>query len=357
MWFLLAMSCTGKSNCTEEAKPSLVLSFVDSSGGEATPDSVEWYHNGAAMGEISLLSSEISIGSDVSGDFEVIIIAGEQMQSFNYTVEADECQVITVEAQIEILSALECDELEMPSVIVSGRDLSGAPLLLEEVLYSIDNGDSQQATCWNDCAEWIAGTEQSGDFEIVGFYTDPASGEELLERSSIQVEADECHVLTEEVILEFDVMSSGLECEELIDSDWSNYFEEQIGCGDVALYALMEGGFQQLTLQTTGLLDQLSVNTPLQLELSDSNVALILQFGEHLDERACNDVLSEEVIIDLEFMATAGTVTFTLHEVNDGTAILSAEVQDALLEDDEECNTLLSEYLWGAVTVGWLPGK
>ena len=38
MWFLLAMSCASKNDCTEEVGPSLVLNFVDSSGMEAIPN-------------------------------------------------------------------------------------------------------------------------------------------------------------------------------------------------------------------------------------------------------------------------------------------------------------------------------
>jgi hypothetical protein len=344
--FYLMLSCN-KETCSEEINPSLSLSFVDDTGLEIVPDSVEWYHNGASMGQISNLSSEMNIGSGLVGEFEVIVTTGEDIQVLTYTVQSDECQVITVFAEI-ILLTVECDEASLPSVIISANDIGGEPLIMDQVTYSVDGGMSQSAECWNGCLEWVAGTEQTGEFMIVGSYTDP-SGEAFQENGVVQVGEDECHVLTEEVALEFNIQSNQ-DCTEIVDQQWVTYFEGQTGCGNVSLYATMAGGFQQLFLNAPGILDQLELNTPMEFDLATLDIELGLQFGNDLDQGLCSTLGEHEPTVTHEFLATSGTVIVELHSKNSQTAVISAKIQNAELVESD-CSTELIEYNWDPITI------
>jgi hypothetical protein len=351
MWFLFLLACRSDSVCSGEKQPSLFLHFVDGNGAKAIPDKVEWYHNDAAMGEISQLDSDLKIGSELTGNFYLIVSAGGQSQNYTYTVNANECGVLTIEDQIQILSAIECDELVLPSVIVSAKSVDGETLIMDEVQYTLDGGETEQATCWNDCSEWIVGTEMVGGFDITGYYFDGASGNLLEEKVEIQVDADECNVITQEVVLYFDVTVSDQECDDSVDEGWLNYFDSHIGCGDLSLFSTMEGGYQQLQLEVPDLYNLLEVNQPYSLSFSDDDIELFLQFGEDLDQFACSNESEQTNNVDFEYTAKSGTVTVTLKEESAENYTISAVVQDTIMESTNECTILLENYSWDEITV------
>ena len=345
----LFSGCSGKE-CTEEANPSLSLVFVDVAGNPAVPDSVEWYHNDAAMGEIDVIESQMYIGSDLSGTFKVLVTSEGQVQTIEETVVFDGCHVDTISREIQLPSSGDCNDIQMPSVIVSAVDLSGERIQMSNVEFSLDGGAFQSAVCWNECDEWIAGVEQEGSFNILGFYDDPLSGQSLQESGSVQVRSEQCHVVTEELELTFETNTSSSECSDIVEDGWNQYFDGQVGCGDLQLYATIEGGFQQLVFTVPEVLDSIDVGQTIELSLPDE-ATVLLQFGEALDEAACEGEASESRQIEHEFTAIEGTALLSLYERTEQSSTVSVRLDSVVLDNGVECTTTLAEYIWDSVVV------
>ncbi len=349
MWLLL-FACQTDPVCTKGSQPSILLNFVDGGGAQAIPEKIEWYHNDAAMGEISQLQSTVKIGSELAGDFDVIVTAGGQVQNFSYTVRTDECGVIPVADEIQILSAVDCDDLELPSVIVSAQSADAQPLIMEEVIYTVDGGAEQDAVCFGDCGEWIAATEVVGDFTITGRYLDVSTGNILEESTAVVVVADECNVITQEVVLDFAVNILDQDCDDSVDEGWMNYFDNQIGCGDVSMFSTIEGGFQQLHLELPEILGSVEQNESTTLSLADSAAELSLQFGQDLDQYACSGEV-EPSNVTLEYSAVSGTVTVYVQVGFDQSYEVSATVEDVIMQGTDGCSISLDEYSWNLLSI------
>jgi hypothetical protein len=91
------------------------------------------------------------------------------------------------------LPVTNCTEEARPSVMVDVEDESGA--LITDAVVEVDAGDGVE-DCWGQAGEFACGTEQAGDLDILV----SAEGFES-QTVTVTVEADECHVLTEDLVV------------------------------------------------------------------------------------------------------------------------------------------------------------
>ena len=117
-------------------------------------------------------------------------------------------------AAVETGTPVACTEMAYASVMVHTVDPSGAPLAVNEVLYTVDGGSPQPAECANaaaaPCSDWTVGWEVAGDFVIEAAYTTSATESccwhEDRQTASVTVgeTADGCHVEQQEVTITLD---------------------------------------------------------------------------------------------------------------------------------------------------------
>lgn len=185
-------------SCTEQAVASVQLQLRDDAGEMITDASVSFSAAGIAEEDCERIDDVFVCGWEVEGQLDIHVEAdGFEPQDFSVDVDADECHVIT-ESITRTLEPVTCTEEVVPSVLVDVVDVdTNEGLPNAEVSFRVDDGDVQSCTGGGPDGSpsvFVCGEEQAGDFEIVVEHIDYTA-----QTISVSVDADECHVITEEI--------------------------------------------------------------------------------------------------------------------------------------------------------------
>jgi hypothetical protein len=204
-------------NCTEDIVPSVIVTTLDSDGEPVVAKSVEWSVHGADPQPADCWYDPCTVlhaGWEVAGDITVTAYLGNEMVSDTVTVPADECHVITQALQLQFPpigdgSEILCTQEVLPSVIIITLNSAGQPVAADSIVWSVNGGTEQDAECLNaGCTEQVAGWEASGEFIITA-----TLGDEVL-TETLTVTADECHVHTHQLTLQFQSTGDDVMCTE-----------------------------------------------------------------------------------------------------------------------------------------------
>ncbi|MEO0602432.1 MAG: hypothetical protein AAF211_13400 [Myxococcota bacterium] len=190
--------------CTLEARSSISLTVVDEDG-FAIPEATASFTVGRgdaqpcdALGD----PGSFVCGWEVAGEFTVTIEApGFDTDTFTRRVESDECHVIT-EVVERTLSEIACTDIALPSIEVTVTDTQGAAIDSADVVWNMAAEDDLPEPCTSLGGNvWTCGEEQAGELAVEISNAGPYQAF----REVVNVEADECHVLTESLsaVLEF----------------------------------------------------------------------------------------------------------------------------------------------------------
>lgn len=187
--------------CDDMAVSSVTLDVENEAGERISGSTATYSVDGGDPVACEALggNGDFVCGWEVAGDLTITASApGYEDASQTVTVEADECHVVTEHLTLT-LAAAECvDDAVLPSIRVTVVGSSGESLSDVWVAYTPEGAEDP-----NDCSEsgdvWLCGQEEAGTFTVAA----GAGGHET-ESVEVTVEADECHVITEEVLFELD---------------------------------------------------------------------------------------------------------------------------------------------------------
>ncbi len=197
MLLLLSLfACSTETGCTDLAAYSTSVSVVDASGDPIAAATGTYTVDGGASKPCESWSpGQLVCGIEEAGHFVIEVSAeGYVAGSTGVDVGADECHVIGEVLEVA-LESVECTEQAVPSAHVSVRAEDGSPLVDSVVTYAANGGEVSTCTASGDGTHWC-GSEEAGELRIeaTAFGFQSAS-------AVVEVAADECHVLTEEVTM------------------------------------------------------------------------------------------------------------------------------------------------------------
>jgi hypothetical protein len=185
--------------CDDMAVSSVSLTVEDADGNAITGANATYTVDGGVPSACEEFGDgNYACGYEQAGEITVTAsAAGYAEASATVTVEADECHVITEQVTLT-LDVADCTDVELPSMLVTVVGSSGEALSNAWAAYTPAGAEDP-----NDCYPtstadvWQCGTEEAGTFTVAA----GADGHET-ESVEVTVEADECHVITEEVLFE-----------------------------------------------------------------------------------------------------------------------------------------------------------
>lgn len=197
MLLLLSLvACPVETGCTDLAAFSTTVSVVDADGSPiAGATGTYTVDGGEAKPCESWDPGQLVCGVEESGHFVVEVSAeGYIAGSAQVDVGADECHVIGEALEITLEDVV-CTGEVVPSARVAVQAEDGSPLVDSVVTYAANGGEGVACEAGGDGTH-LCGEEEAGELVIeasaFGFQSVSAV---------VQVAADECHVLTEEVTL------------------------------------------------------------------------------------------------------------------------------------------------------------
>ncbi len=199
---VLALGCQDEDEgtiCTDQFVSSVVLSIADEAGDPIDTATATYAVDGGAPQDCVGEGAELVCGGEEAGEFEIIVDGfGYGAETIELTVGEDECHVIQELVDVT-LYPVACTEEEVPSVIVTVVDDSGEAVTTDiEVAWNMDAEDDLPDPCFNVVDnEWACAGEVSGDLAIEV----DATGY-LHHREVVTVGFDECHVITEDILVE-----------------------------------------------------------------------------------------------------------------------------------------------------------
>jgi hypothetical protein len=265
--------------------------------------------------------------------------------------------LIALACESEEKSPITCTAVEIQSINLEITNSSGELIEPDSVTYSVDGGEDTPIDCIG--GSCMVGSEQVGDFTIT------ATSNEVSETITVTVESDECHVITEDVTIMLPIADL---CED-VGGNLINSAEliELEGCGDMALYAMnsRSNATVLMAFHAEGHVEtSQTAEQPYTSERFFPEAGtLTIKIGQHLEQLACNDSLTEEPIVEHTFSVLSGKANVAIEPLESGnnfenhgtaTVILS----NIILADDEteECLIEMDDFQWTDIFVGWLPG-
>lgn len=188
--------------CDLMAIASVSLTVVDESGAPVPGAVATWSVDGGEFQDCDAMSdSGFACGWEVAGEFTLRVDApGYEAWEGSAVVEADQCHVIPEVVEAVLTVDADCTDVEIPSVIVTVEGSSGEELTDVQVGWTPTGTDQDQA-CepYGKDGDWVCGWEVAGPITVWAVAS--GHGEQ---RADVVVEADECHVITEQVTLLLD---------------------------------------------------------------------------------------------------------------------------------------------------------
>jgi len=185
--------------CTDIAVASVTVRVRDDAGATVTDAVVTWGLSGAPTEACEGFGTGTwTCGYEVSGAITIRVEAeGFLPYQGVVQVSADECHVQTEQLTVS-LERPDCTAQEVPSVLATVVSSTGEPLSGVAVAWRLEE-ELDEEPCQLVGAAWVCGTEVEGTI-VVKAAADGHEGR----TETVDVEADECHVLTEEVDLVLD---------------------------------------------------------------------------------------------------------------------------------------------------------
>lgn len=201
----------GAPVCTEEARTSLSVSVTDESGDPIEQTLVRYSVDGGDFMDCEESGAGWTCGWETAGNFEVQITAdGFAAQIRNLTIGEDECHVISQSVDI-MLEAIPCTDEVVPSILLTLVDEAGDPLTAATgswAQWGVTDEDGPLSGCEIfDADRLVCGWEQAGSIDLTAGRIDHYGVAQ-----TVVVEADDCHVITEEV--ELPLPNSTLPCDD-----------------------------------------------------------------------------------------------------------------------------------------------
>lgn len=195
---LAACQVEQQIDCTTEARSS--VNVVVEGIGDAPPTVTYSRDGGAtfetcdAMGDVGETNASSVCGWEVAGDLVVRVEAdGFERQDVPVTVDADLCHVVSESLTVTMLPVT-CTSEVAPSVFVTVTDEFGVGIAAATVAYEARDAGVSGACDSVDALRFRCGEELPG--EIVVTASAPGYPPQTAE---VVVEADACHVVTEEL--------------------------------------------------------------------------------------------------------------------------------------------------------------
>lgn len=182
-------------DCTAMAVASVQLTVVDEAG-QPVADAVARFDSGEGLEDCeSWEPGEFVCGWEREGRIDVFVEApGYAPAEATVDVQADVCHVQTETLLVE-LEPVDCTTEERPSILARVEDLAGSGIAEATVTYRPDDDTAvapQPCEAYGE-ATWACGFEQEGDFLVFA----DVEGQPQ-QQVALSVDADVCHVLTEE---------------------------------------------------------------------------------------------------------------------------------------------------------------
>lgn len=190
--------------CTQIAIASVVVNVSDEAGEPLDATVTYTVDGGDPVACESFSAGQYTCGYEVAGDLTVHVLAAGY-QDFEETVTVgmteDGCHVSseTVDAVL-YPEDVDCTDVEVPSVHATVVGSGGEALTGVAVTWThADSFDPQPCDPYS--GGWACGWEEAGTLVVT------ATADEHAEKSAtVEVSADECHVLTEDVELALDLV-------------------------------------------------------------------------------------------------------------------------------------------------------
>lgn len=195
---LMACEPEGEVACTEEARSS--VNVVVEGVGEVQPavtysrDGGETFEACDGMGDVGDVDASWVCGWEVAGELIVRVEAeGFEQQDTLVTVEADACHVLS-ESLTVTMQPVVCTSEVVPSVFVTVSDEAGLGIEGASVAFEAAESGVSGACASSDDLHFRCGEELPGAITVTA--SAPGYAPQTAE---VVVEANACHVVTEEV--------------------------------------------------------------------------------------------------------------------------------------------------------------
>ena len=142
---------------------------------------------------------------------------------------------------------------------------------------------------------------------------------------------------------------------------------EQGGCGDYFIYARNADDTITLHISGSGLAQQAheadgEIEVTYDINPADPSIQpyLVLKTGSKLNVHSCDDVFEDEPIVDSEWQAVSGSVSFVVSPDGEATdwgeypAMMDVTLMDVCFGETEP---ICVESFGFASFIGWMPGK
>jgi len=190
------------TSCTEEYRSSVTVYLYDESNTAIEQADLSYRIDGGAWTECESFSGAFVCGWETPGAFEIEVSAmgyAEQTLTVDVIDTDDGCHVVS-ESLTAVLEALECTEIVVAAVEVSVFDAAGEPASDALVTWFNTTLGSDSETC-----EAAAGSNvYSCGFEEWGEISIQADGGGQAGSTSVFVDHDGCHPITESIDLQMD---------------------------------------------------------------------------------------------------------------------------------------------------------
>ena len=191
--------CPSEVACDLMAVSSVTVTLAAEGGGDLSAATVTYTVDGAEPVACDALDGVWVCGYEVAGVLTIRAEAeGYDPVEQDVTVEAGECHVVSEQVSLT-LPEIVCTDEEVPSVIATVVGSSGEELSGVAVTWARTDSEAAPQACEGSGTEWLCGAEVAGELEIFAI----ADGHEG-ETQIVTVEADECHVITENLTFELD---------------------------------------------------------------------------------------------------------------------------------------------------------